>query len=258
MAQIRKTPSDQLPPHKSLSDYYPTQVERKVFLQKHFDQTAPNYNWISQMLSFGSGKRYRKKALQRAGLSEGMKILDVACGPGTVTRCALEMVGTSGFVLGLDSSKGMLEEARRNMSANWVQAYSEQLPFQEETFDFISMGYALRHVSDLRVAFAEKFRVLKPGGTILVMEISRPRHPIQFQLTRFYMKIVVPWITKISTRNYSAYKLMKYFWETIEHCVPPESIVAAIQGTGFVETGITEIHGGLIRDYIGKKPLEKL
>ena len=250
-------PSQVLSPQR-FAKYYQSDAERNIFIREHFDQTAKNYNWISQVLSFGSGQWYRKNALQRAGLSEGMKVLDVACGPGTVTRCALELVGASGFVLGLDPSNGMLEEARRNIKANWVQGFSEQLPFQDETFDFVCMGYALRHVADLRVAFAEKFRVLKPGGIILVMEISRPRHPLQFQLTRFYMKIMVPWITKISTRNYHAYKLMQYFWDTIEHCVPPESIVEAIQGTGFVETGINEIRGGLIRDYIGRKPFVNL
>ncbi len=74
-----------IPPHSSLSEYYRTNAERRAFIQEHFDYTAPDYDWISQILSFGSGKRYRMNALKRSGLSEGMKGLDIACGPGTVT-----------------------------------------------------------------------------------------------------------------------------------------------------------------------------
>ena len=167
-------------PHPALTDYYATAEQRQGILAHLFDQVAPDYNWISQLLSFGSGNRHRKNTLQRAGLKRGMKVLDVACGPGTVGRCALTLVGPNGGVVGLDPSTGMLKEAKKNSLLCLTQSLAEFLPFQEATFDFVTMGYALRHVSDLRHTFNEFFRVLKPGGIMLILEISRPtpRHSI--------------------------------------------------------------------------------
>ncbi len=242
------------PPHSKLDHYYSSDAQRHAFLQEHFDHMAPDYNWISQVLSFGSGKWYRMDALKRAGLSQGMKVLDIACGPGTLTYHALDIVGETGFVAGLDPSIGMLREGAANRKAGWIQGVSEHLPFPDCTFDFVSMGYALRHVSDLRVAFREHLRVLKPGGALLILEISSPRSKIQFALTKFYMKRVVPFITRIGTRNNHAHILMSYFWDTIENCVPPDQIVEAMKSVGFHSANMNEIGGGGIRDYHAVKP----
>lgn len=246
--------STQIPPHTPLSKYYRSNVERQAFLQEHFDYMAPDYNWISQVLSFGSGKMYRMDALKRAGLTQGMKMLDIACGPGTLTYQALDIVGKTGFVVGLDPSIGMLREGAANRNAGWIQGVSEHLPFPDGTFDFVSMGYALRHMSDLQVAFREHVRVLKPGGTLLILEISSPRSKIQFAITKFYMKRVVPFITRIGTKNNHAHTLMSYFWDTIENCVPPDQIVEAMKSVGFNSASMNEIGGGVIRDYHAVKP----
>ena len=243
-----------IPPHTLLSEYYRSNSERSAFIRKLFDRTAPDYNWISQVLSFGSGKRYRLNALQRAGLSRGMKVLDIACGPGTLTCHVLKIVGEPGLVLGLDPSIGMLREAARNTNARWIQGLSENLPFHDGTFDFVSMGYALRHMSDLRVVFREHYRVLKPGGVLLILEIASPHSRAQFAITKFYLKRVVPFITWVGTRNTHAHKLMRYFWETIESCVPSDQIIEAMQSVGLDSATMTEIGGGVIRDYQAVKP----
>lgn len=253
MGSPEKLPSSPSPPLASLLNYYASASDRRAFLRDHFDKTAPVYDWISQVLSFGTGQWYRREALARAGLESGMKVLDIACGPGTVTRCARTIVGKGGFVVGLDPSYSMLREARRQVEAGWVQGIAEYLPFSDDTFDLISMGYALRHVADLHAAFVEYSRVLKPGGKLLVMEISRPRHPLQFRLTRFYMRTIVPWITKVGTRNSHAYHLMQYFWDTIEACVAPQKIVEAMQRAGFSRVRVTAFCGGFIRDYSAER-----
>ena len=91
------------------------------------------------------------------------------------TQCALGLVGSTGYVVGLDPSAGMLHEARKGPCRNLIQGVGEELPFPDASFDFLSMGYALRHVSDLHVAFREYRRVLRPGGIVLLLEVSRPR-----------------------------------------------------------------------------------
>ena len=250
---IMKSTAGPTAPHPALTDYYPTEEQRQGILTNLFDHVAPDYNWISQLLSFGSGNWHRKKTLQIAGLKEGMKVLDVACGPGTVGRCALNLVGPHGCVIGLDPSVGMLQEAKKNSLSRVTQSLAEFLPFRETTFDFVTMGYALRHVSDLQHTFREFFRVLKPGGIMLILEISRPHPGIPFHVAKFFLKTVIPRLAQIKTRNQQAQILMRYYWDTIENCVPPPSILSAIEAAGFLNSRVSDIGGGLIRDYMAFK-----
>ncbi len=243
-----------LAPHPPLRDYYQTEEQRRKLLDAQFDQVAPDYNWITQASSFGSGKRYRREALKRSGLKQGDTILDVACGPGTVSVCAQLIVGEAGRVVGLDPSLGMVTEAQKQGVSTVLQGKAEHLPFPDEIFDFISMGYALRHVTDLALTFKEYLRVLKPGGQILLLEISRPDSFLPYHVSRFFLKQVVPWVAYLGTKNPHAHKLMKYYWDTIESCVPPETILQALEESGFVHSQQYTLFGGLLRDYSGCKP----
>lgn len=245
--------SNRLPPHPLLTDYYPTEEQRRGIIIPLFDRIAPDYDWIIQAMSFGSGRWHRGKTLHRVGLRQGMKVLDVACGPGTVGRCAIDLVGPNGCVVGLDPSRGMLQQAKRNSLQHLTQGLAEHLPFHDSTFDFVTMGYALRHVSDLQHTFGEYWRVLKPGGSLLILEIARPHSRIQFHLAKFFLKTVVPLVTQLKTRNQQAPKLMRYFWDTIENCVSADQIIIAMEKAGFVRSGVSELAGGLIRDYTASK-----
>ena len=139
------------------------------------------------------------KALREAGLKAGMHMLDVACGPALVAPCARDVVGPSGRVIGLDPSIGMLREAQKGPCRNIVRGIGEQLPFPDASFDFLSMGYALRHVSDLKTAFSEYRRVLKPGGIVLLLDICRPRSALLLSMSRFYIKTVLGIVFAVST-----------------------------------------------------------
>ena len=249
----RRSPSS-LAPHPPLLDYYETEEQRKQLLRTQFDEVAPDYNWITQASSFGTGKWYRREALKRSGLREGETILDVACGPGTVSVCAQQIVGKTGRVVGLDPSYGMVTEARQQGVSSVLQGKAEFLPFPDSTFDFISMGYALRHVSDLETTFKEYLRVLKSGGHLLILEIARPDSFFPYQVSRFFLKQFVPWMAHWGTKNPQAHKLMKYYWDTIETCVPPETILQILETSGFIQSEQYTLFGGLLRDYSGCKP----
>ncbi len=246
--------SRQIVPHTPLPEYYSDSSQRQEFVRELFDHTAQDYDWINQMVSFGTGRWYREWTLRRAGLSEGMRVIDVACGTGLVTRCAASIVGLSGSVIGLDTSVGMLLRAQQRGCKALVQARAEHLPFPDAFFDVVSMGYALRHMSDLKTTFMEYMRVLKPGGALLILEISRPRSGVAFRLARVYLKSIVPWMAWLGTGNSSAQTLMRYFWDTIEQCVPAEVILAGIKEAGFNKCRLSERFGGLIRDYTAAKP----
>jgi demethylmenaquinone methyltransferase/2-methoxy-6-polyprenyl-1,4-benzoquinol methylase len=178
-----------------------------------------------------------------------MHVLDVACGPALVAQCARDIVGPTGSVVGLDPSLGMLREARKGPCGKLVIGVGERLPFPNASFDFLSMGYALRHVSDLRTAFAEYCRVLKPGGVVLLLEICRPRSPFLLSLSRFYIKTVLGIAFSASTGNRDMKTLMEYWWDTTETCVQPETIMGALGNAGFSDCWEQEWFNGLLRDY---------
>ena len=222
----------QLPPHAPLPRYYGNEDEHQAFLRRIFDDTAPDYDRIERVLAFGSGPWYRRSALQRAGLRTGAEVLDVGIGTGLVAREALRLVGPSGRLVGVDPSAGMMKEVDLP-GVELVQGKAEALPRTDASSDFVSMGYALRHISDVAAAFGEFHRVLRPGGRVLVLEISKPRGRIGTALLKAYMRAVVPLIARfIGQRNDTA-ELWRYYWDTIEACIPPEQVMQALRDAGF-------------------------
>jgi demethylmenaquinone methyltransferase/2-methoxy-6-polyprenyl-1,4-benzoquinol methylase len=244
-------PTAQVPvaPHPPLRRYYSEDKDRQSFLNELFDRTAYQYRNIDKATGFGFGLRYRRHVLREAGLKEGMRVLDVACGPGLVAQCAGEIVGTSGMVIGLDPSIGMLREAQKGPCRNLVRGIGERLPFPDRGFDFLSMGYALRHVSDLKTAFLEYRRVLKSGGIVVLLELSRPRSPLLLALVRFYIRTVLGVAFAAGTGSRDMKTLMAYWWDTTEYCVPPPTILGALREAGFTDCSMHEQFNGLLRDY---------
>jgi len=182
-----------------------------------------------------------------------MRLLDVATGTGLVARSALHVLGQPGGVVGVDPSRGMLEKAAETLTSPLVQARAEALPFRAGHFDRVSMGYALRHVAELEVTFLEFARVLKPGGRLLILEISRPRSLIARSLLQLYLGRVLPLVVRIGTGHRNAELLVKYYWETIAECVPAEKIVEIVQASGFVEVEHRML-GGFLAEYVATKP----
>ena len=223
-------------PHPPLKQYYADEDHRRGFVSWLFDETACHYDWIIRAMSFGSGNWYRKQALLRAGLVKDMQVLDVATGTGPVAKTASEIIGSSGQVFGLDRSFNMMKEARKAVSAPFIHSDAARLPFADNTFDFLSMGYALRHVDDLNRTFDEYLRVLKPGGKVLILELTQPKSSIGRKAVKFYLRNIIPKIARLGSRSKDAETLMTYFWDTIENCVSPDTILTAMSQSGFENT----------------------
>jgi len=222
-------------PHPVLRAYYEREGERQVFVRRLFDETAADYDHIERVMSLGTGSWYRRQALLRAGLEPGMRVLDVAVGTGLVAREALAVVGASGLVVGLDPSAGMLRQARTALPAPLVQGFGERLPFAEGRFDMVTLGYALRHVSDLDRLFREFRRVLRPGGIVCMLEIALPERAMSRSLLKWYIRGLGPLLSRIVARTPQAPTLYRYFWDTIETCVPPARVLEALREAGFGE-----------------------
>ncbi|MDQ6621316.1 MAG: class I SAM-dependent methyltransferase [Pseudomonadota bacterium] len=243
---------DGVAPIKALPQYYADERGRAHFVDALFDHTARDYDRVERVLALGSGSRHRRQALRRAGLAPGMHVLDVATGTGLVAREALGIVGSRGIVVGLDPSAGMLNEANRAMTTSLVRGRGESLPFSQSAFDFVSMGFALRHVTDLDLLFSECHRVLKPGGTLCVLEISKPRVRLVAVSLRLFMTRLVPAIAGVSSRGSDIRRLMHFYWDTIDACVSPEEVLAALERSNF---GSPEhrVSLGMFSEYVATK-----
>jgi demethylmenaquinone methyltransferase/2-methoxy-6-polyprenyl-1,4-benzoquinol methylase len=123
-----------------------------------------------------------------------------------------------------------------------VQGLGERLPFPPGHFDFVTMGYALRHVPDLDLTFEEYHRVLRPGGKVLLLEITRPESALGQTLARAYFGTLVPLLTRLGTGSAHAAQLMRFYWETIAQCVPPETVLESLGRVGFPARERTVIH----------------
>ncbi len=243
-----------LRPHPTLNRYYADDTQRAIFVSRLFDASAHHYDRVSNLISFGTGGAYRRRSLLQAGLRSGMTVLDVACGTGMIAGPAAEIVGPEGRVIGLDPSSGMLRElVRRGRVCYPIQGRAEQLPIAESSLDFLSMGYALRHIPDLRQSFSEFLRVIKPGGTVLLLEITTPSSPIFYHLFKLYMKFVAPNIAMASTFNRDARTFIDYFWDTVDQCVTGEAVVGAMRQVGFTRIHFVTKHG-ILSEYKARKP----
>jgi demethylmenaquinone methyltransferase/2-methoxy-6-polyprenyl-1,4-benzoquinol methylase len=238
------------PPIAVLPQYWSDEPGRRRYLDHLFDGTARDYDFVERLLGFGSGPRHRREALARAGLARGMQVLDIATGTGLVAREAREIVGAEGRVIGLDPSAGMLAEAGQ-LEIPLIRGLGERLPVRDACFDFVSMGYALRHVADLGALFSEMRRVLKPGGIACVLEITRPRSSFVSVPLRVFMTGVVPAVAGVLRRNDHARDLMRFYWDTIDACVPPEKIVEAMRLAGFSSVG-RNVSLGMFSDYAAR------
>lgn len=242
-------------PHPVLAGYYARPGDRVAFVRALFDGTAGDYDRINRIFSLGSGGRYRRRALLRAGLRPRDRLLDVATGTGLVAREAVRITGTPSAVLGLDASAGMLAEARRVLGIPLIQGQAESLPLADASLDFLSMGYALRHVADLSVAFAEFHRVLRPGGRLLLLEIGRPDSRFAYLAAKLYLGRIVPALCRWTTPKGRSGRLMHYYWDTIEACVPAATILEKLAEAGFVEVRC-ETQLGIFRAYMARRPAE--
>ena len=235
-------------PHIPLTDYYQTEQDRQAYLRRIFDNTAVDYDRIEAMMAWGSGSRYRRQALIRGGLKAGMKVLDVGVGTGLVAAQACIVVGDPALVTGVDPSLGMMAAGKLPKTMVLVEGRAESLPFPDNHFDFLSMGYALRHISDLGVAFAEFERVLKPGGRLCVLEITQAQSRVGRWLLKSYMRGVIPLLTHFVSRQKDTATLWRYYWDSIEACVSPEQVMATLSAARLTQVQ-RHLEVGLFSEY---------
>ncbi len=238
---------------RRLQPYFTGEEQRRAVTRAMFDQAASGYDRAERITALGSGAWYRRDVLRRNGLQAGMTLLDVAAGTGLVAAEGQRLIGPSGRLLALDPSPGMLAELRKKLDVETIEAYAESIPLPDNHVDFVSMGYALRHVGDLDQAFGEYLRVLRPGGRACIMEISRPESRLGQLALRAYIRGVVPFLARLTRGQANVKLLWEYYGETIDLAVEPERILDAMRRSGFVNVECS-VTFGIFREYLGRKP----
>lgn len=233
--------------------YYADPARRLTLMRDLFNRSARYYNLVNLLVSLGSGAWYRRFCLRRAGLRPGKIVVDIATGTGLLAREAVRLTGKTGLVIGVDVSEAMLAIAQRNLGIPLIQASAEALPLQGGIADFVTMSYALRHVADLQTAFAEAKRILRPGGTMLLLEVSAPRNRISRALAGFFIGFLIPRLSQLTARDVRARTLMQYHWQTILSYMPPDVVLRVMRDSGFEKVTCTS-YIDLFHYYIGHKP----
>ncbi len=246
------SPGGKLRPHAPLPDYYADEGEHRRFLRRLFDDTAADYDRVERLLALGSGRWYRRQALRRAGLAAGMSVVDVGCGTGLLAREALAIVGPGGQLCGVDPSPGMMAQARLP-GATLIEGRAEALPLAEGSAGFLSLGYALRHIDDVRAALAEFRRVLAPGGRLLILEITRPEGRLAHAALKVYMRGLVPLLARLVARHADTTRLWQYYWDTIDACIAPPVLLQALRDAGFTAVA-RHVELGIFSEYTATRP----
>jgi demethylmenaquinone methyltransferase/2-methoxy-6-polyprenyl-1,4-benzoquinol methylase len=247
-----RKPVEVLAPHPVIQSAYAAPDQKRKFLDAIFDDTAQDYDRVERWLSLGTGRWYRRTALLRAGLKKGMSVADVATGTGLVADGALRIIGPEGKLIGIDPSAEMMRRAKERLGIETVSATAESLPFAAETFDFVSMGYALRHVEDIAAAFREFHRVIKPGGKVCILEITRPRTAFGRAFLKLYLGTLSRTIGLFGKLAPRTPELWAYYWETIDKCVPPDQVQHALTSAGFTSVQ-RKVFGGIFSEYTGAR-----
>ncbi|HUF87996.1 MAG TPA: class I SAM-dependent methyltransferase [Thermohalobaculum sp.] len=216
-----------------VGDYYTTRAEKQRFLRKIFDRAAPYYEGIATWGWFGTGGIYRRNVLRRAGLKPHMRVIDVASGTGPVGRALMRLLDSPDQIVCVEPSAGMIAQSRKALPCVHHQATAEALPVADRSFDFLVMGFALRHVDDLDASFREFRRVLEDGGKALVLDVTMPDNRVGRLLFKAYFKHVLPALTLVFSRNRDAHRLMQYYWETMEQMTGREEVAELMREAGF-------------------------
>lgn len=234
-------------------------VAKAAFVHAGFFAIAKQYDRLTRAFSFGLDGRWRRSVIELCGLRPGDRLLDIATGTGELALAAARRVAPAGLIAGLDFCQAMLDEARRKGGDQrgshlvWVLGKAEALPFQEEAFDCVTMGFALRHVLDVRATLREMARVIRPGGRVVVLEFTQPQHRSLKALYYLYLFGLLPGLVWLASRNRQIYNLTRYFPHTIRHFLPRERLAAAFAGAGFGGVEIRPLAGGVVSVIAARK-----
>ncbi len=219
----------------NVKPYKESDKSKKEQVAEMFDNISPKYDFLNRILSMGIDIQWRKKVVSQLKALDIEKVLDIATGTGDLAIMIAE--NTDAQVTGLDLSEGMLEFGRKKVTEKklddrikMIQGDSENLPFEDNTFDAITVSFGVRNFENLEKGLLEINRVLKPNGTFIILEFAQPEKFPMKQLYSFYSKHILPTIGRILSKDNSAYT---YLPESVEAFPYGDRMVSIIEKCNF-------------------------
>jgi demethylmenaquinone methyltransferase / 2-methoxy-6-polyprenyl-1,4-benzoquinol methylase len=232
------------------------QEPSRAAVEDMFDQIAPGYDLGNSILTFGLDARWRQQFVIGLKAPRGSEVLDAATGTGDVALTLLRYCPDV-HVEAIDFSQKMIEIAQQRLSipvargdVHMSREDVQSLPYEDNFFDAVTIAYGIRNVVDVEVALKELYRVLKPGGTIGVLEFSMPKGTIVRTFSLFYLRRVLPIVGRVVTGRRRAFE---YLDETIETFPHGKAFLDLLKGAKFTDLRSTKIALGITTAYYGKK-----
>ena len=231
-------------------------MAKKEGVRKLFDNIAPDYDKLNHILSLNIDKGWRKKAVREmVDTAEPLKVLDVACGTGDFTIEIAQKVAQGSQVLGVDISEGMMAVGREKIQKAGVLAQlsvvdCEDLPYADNTFDRISVGFGVRNFEHLELGLSQMYRVLTPGGKLVILELSVPSNAFIRWCYKLYFLKILPAIGGMISGDRGAYE---YLPASVLRFPAPDKFISMLKFAGFTTVEHTPLTLGICRMYVAKK-----
>ncbi|MDM7275145.1 MAG: bifunctional demethylmenaquinone methyltransferase/2-methoxy-6-polyprenyl-1,4-benzoquinol methylase UbiE [Thermoprotei archaeon] len=233
---------------------------KALTVKNMFDRIAGRYDLMNSIASLRMDKLWRRRAARECSVLPGASCLDVCTGTGMLALELADSIRPGGRVVGVDFSRNMLAIARERVknlgfenTVELVEGDALSLPFNDDTFDCVTLAFCLRHFESIEEAVKEMVRVAKPGGRIVILEFSRPSTPLYNMIYRFYLDRIVPMLGKAITGDVEAYW---YLADSIKDFPVREELKAVMEKTGLKNVEYYELSMGSIAIHRGIKRLE--
>ncbi len=230
---------------------------KEEYVHDIFSSIAHRYDLLNTLLSFNQDKYWRRFTVQRSGLQPGGTALDVCCGTGMLTIELAKLAGLQGKVVGLDFCENMLSRAVENINKTpyagtikLVQGNAVELPFADNSFDCATIGFALRNVPSIKQTISEMRRVVKPGGKVLSLELSKPSVPVFKQLYYLYFNYLVPVLGRLGIGKEGPYSYLPNSLKDFPH---QDEIRDLFVELGLPDARCYELTGGIVSVHVGTK-----
>jgi demethylmenaquinone methyltransferase/2-methoxy-6-polyprenyl-1,4-benzoquinol methylase len=238
--------------HDEVVPYQHSQLDKKEQVADMFNSIAYRYDFLNRFLSVGIDIWWRKKAISQLKTLSPQKVLDVATGTGDVAIMTYKMLKPV-KITGIDISEGMLELGRKKIAKagfsqriELLKGDSEKIPFEDNHFDAITVAFGVRNFQNLDKGLKEMYRVLQPGGRMVVLEFSKSRNV----LFNFYLNVVAPAVGKLFSKNKEAYQ---YLNDSVQAFPEGQTFINIMHDAGFTQTYLKKLSFGICTIYCGSK-----